>query len=64
MLPPVGVIVVLAVVSEAVVPVLESDEVDAVAFRVAEMLAVAAARPVVVGLVVEAEPSVDTSCTQ
>ena len=62
--PPVGVTVVLAVVSGVPVPLVESDEGDAAAFRVAEIDAAAAASPVVVGLVEEVPPSLASKRTQ
>jgi hypothetical protein len=62
--PPVGVTVVLAVVSGVPVPLVESEEGDAAAFRVVEIDAAAAASPVVVGLVEEVPPSLASSRTQ
>mgnify|MGYP006871989173 CR=1 FL=1 len=53
-----------AVVMLAVVPVLESEDGDAVAFRVVEIPETAAASPVEEGFVADALPSVVSSRTQ
>ena len=54
----------LAVVSGVPVPLVDSEEGEAAAFRVVEMDAAAAASPVVVGLVEEVPPSVASRRTQ